>query len=489
MPRVAAYAGVMFCAQLLEHTHVGFAVLYFGFVMLSGLAFNLAGGFRRVVGAYVFFFSLLTAILGVTYKACLLEPADTNLAAPQLTMATYTLSMALLLAVVFLVKRFDVRPYSLAMKWHAEDLDYSLAGLGCIAVGLGLQLLNGIIPGGQGSLLGVINQLNGFSTLGIVLGTIGVMKETHGRRGIGFINGLGIFIVAGLGTLSFSKSGMLTPVACWLITAAYMRFRLRTVHLIVLGVVGVLTFAFIPTWATGRDDVPADGLDIPGRVVLAVYELQHFSEMKQRAADVQAQDREFGHSGFYENPEGLMDRLVMLPPDDNLISYTAKGHYYGYVPVQQDFENWIPHFILPDKPSPAGGNTYAHELGGLAPDDFSTGISFTPTAEVFHLGGWTALLLLLPTLWLMMFLVTDWVVGDIRRSFWPLISMVAYAHSAPESAMGGLIYNTAYGNLAIVVAMVFATRLAPILGALFYGRRMVLPKSAVRSTPGEGMAL
>jgi K+-transporting ATPase A subunit len=89
----------------------------------------------------------------------------------------------------------------------------------------------------------------------------------------------------------------------------------------------------------------------------------------------------------------------------------------------------------------------------------------------------------------MMFLVTDWVVGDIRRSFWPLISMVAYAHSAPESAMGGLIYNTAYGNLAIVVAMVFATRLAPILGALFYGRRMVLPKSAVRSTPGEGMAL
>ncbi len=473
MPRVAAYAGVMFCAQMLEGTHIGFAVLYFGFVMLSGLAFNLAGGFRRVTGAYVFFFSLLTAILGVTYKTLLLEAADTNLATPQLTMGTYTLSMGLLLAVIFLVKRFDLRPYSLAVRWHAGELDYSLSGLGCIAVGLSLQLLNAVLPGGQGSLLGVINQLNGFSTLGIVLSTIGVMKESQGRRGVGFINGLGMFIVGFMGTLSFSKSGMLTPVACWLITAAYMRFRLRTVHLIVLGVVGVLTFAFVPTWATGRDDVPAEGLDIPGRVMLSIYELEHFSEMKQRAADVIAQDREFGHEGFYKNPQGLMDRLVMLPPDDGLISYTAKGHYYGYAPIGQDFENWIPHFILPDKPTPATGNTYAHEVGGLAPDDFTTGISYTPTAEAFHLGGWTALVLLLPTLWLMMFVVTDWVVGDIRRSFWPLISMVAYAHNAPESLLGGLIYNTAYGNLTIVVAMAFATRLAPILGALFYGRRKV----------------
>jgi hypothetical protein len=58
---------------------------------------------------------------------------------------------------------------------------------------------------------------------------------------------------------------------------------------------------------------------------------------------------------------------------------------------------------------------------------------------------------------------------------------VAYAHNAPESLLGGLIYNTAYGNLTIVVAMAFATRLAPVLGALFYGRRMV-PKGATART-------
>jgi hypothetical protein len=193
--------------------------------------------------------------------------------------------------------------------------------------------------------------------------------------------------------------------------------------------------------------------------------------MKQRAADVQAQDREFGHASFYENPQGLMDRLVMLPPDDILISYTAKGHYYGYAPIFSAFENWLPHFIVPNKPRVIGGNDYAHETGGLAPDDFSTGISYSPIAESFHLGGWSALLLLLPVLWMLFFSVTDFVVGDLKNSPWPLIPMVALAHSAPESGTGGLIYASFNGTLAITAAITFAITLAPVLGALLYGKQ------------------
>jgi hypothetical protein len=479
MERAVVYAALMLLVQQFEHTSLNFSLLYFGFVVLSALAFNLAGGFRRVVGAYVFFYSLLTCVIGVTWKAVLGERADSNLASPQLVMATYTFSMVLLIGVILLVKHFDLRPYSMAQRLDHGDLDYTLAGLGCLVVGVAITYAGLFLTGGPGSLLGILIQLNAFTTLGIILSTIGVMRDSHGRRGMGFVNGLALFIATAQGTLAFSKQGMLTPGACWVLSACYMRFKLRTVHFLCLAVFAGFAFGIAPTWATGRDDVPEGGLGLIDNIALVVYEAQHYQSLRERVADVEAADREFGAVSYFNNRQGLLDRLVMLPPDDSLLTYTQLGHYYGYSPLWANFENWMPHFILPDKPPIVTGNTYAHEVGGLAPDDFTTGVSYSPVGEAFHLGGWTGLLLLLPSIWLLFFEAVDFVVGDIRHSLWPLLSMVGFTHSAAESLLSGIIYQTFYGNLTILFAMIFTTQLAPVLGALFFGKR------ADPMTPGE----
>jgi hypothetical protein len=142
----------------------------------------------------------------------------------------------------------------------------------------------------------------------------------------------------------------------------------------------------------------------------------------------------------------------------------------------EDFENFIPHFLLPNKPFPIGGNYYAHLIGGfLAPDDFTTGISFSPVAEAYQIDGWIGVCLLLPAIWLMLLWVTDFICGDLRDSPWGLFMVVVFSHAAAESLLGSIIYLTFYGSLGLVLVIVFSTRVAPVIGVLFYGRQEISP--------------
>ena len=161
----------------------------------------------------------------------------------------------------------------------------------------------------------------------------------------------------------------------------------------------------------------------------------------------------------------------MISPDDALFAWTAKGHYVGIAPVLQYFENDLPHFIAPNKQITFSGNSYDHEMGrGLAADDTSTGISFSPVAEAYHCEGWGGIFWLLPLLWIMLFTTADFVVGDMSKYPWGLMVVVWFAHSAPETLLGGMIYFMGYGNFGMLFAIIVVTRFAPILGALFGGR-------------------
>ncbi len=54
----------------------------------------------------------------------------------------------------------------------------------------------------------------------------------------------------------------------------------------------------------------------------------------------------------------------------------------------------MPHFLLHNKPNIGFGNIYSHELGGMiAEDDSTTGISFSPSGEGFHIARWTGVLI------------------------------------------------------------------------------------------------
>jgi hypothetical protein len=181
-------------------------------------------------------------------------------------------------------------------------------------------------------------------------------------------------------------------------------------------------------------------------------------------------------AGYFDRPQGLIDRLSMIKMDDRLVNYTVQGHTVGSFRVVYYFLDWIPHFILPNKEQlvPPGimmpGNFYAHEVGGLlSPEDFSTGISFSPTAEAFHMNEWLGIIVVGGFVWTLLFISVEIVCGDLRRSPYGLLAMVAFAHVAPESLIGGLVYFIFFQNLGIIVAIVFCSNFAPILGTLLAG--------------------
>jgi hypothetical protein len=117
---------------------------------------------------------------------------------------------------------------------------------------------------------------------------------------------------------------------------------------------------------------------------------------------------------------------------------------------------------------------------GLAADDVTTGISFSPVAEAYHCEGWGGIFWVLPLIWVILFSSVDFVVGDMAKYPWGLLVVVWFAHAAPEQLLGGMIYFIGYGNFGMMLAIFMVTRIAPILGALFTGRSVTLPSRTMR---------
>jgi hypothetical protein len=468
MAYVAGFATIMMLAMSIEGTNIVFTLIFCVHVLLSALAFNAAGGFSRVIGAYVFFYSLFTLIFGVTWKTILGQPADSRLGGPLLDVTLYTVSMALLLACVYVMRALDYRNISIAEKLQAGDINYSSVGLGCLVTALLIQFLDIAVGSAPGSLLSIANQLNVFLPLGILMSTIGAIKNSNGRSSVDMISGASLVLNLIMGTLAFSKQGMLEPLVCWLAGATYMRYRLTLINYIAF--VPLLYFAFFltGTLSTLRNDVTQNG-SYDARLTILINGVTHWDELKQRNRDAEVFRIEHTEGSTYFGTEqgGLIERLTMIPIDDTLFNFSAAGHYIGYQTILWDFGNWVPHFIWPDKHSGYQGNYYVHEMGGgLAEDDYTTGISFSPLAEAFHVDGWTGVIFLLPALWLMFFVATDLVVGDMHKSPWGLLPMILLAHAAPESLLSGLIQGIGYGTLSIAFAMFFSIKLAPIIGSV-----------------------
>jgi hypothetical protein len=475
LPKTFVFASLFFCVQQFQHTNLFFSLLYFAFLILSVIAFNFAEGFTRLTGAYIFWYSTLIVIVGVTWKAVVGEPADSNLATPLLDIALYTGSMFMLLLVTILNKKMDFRAIGVGGGLSGANLNYTAAGLGCLIAGYGIVFADSVVGQAPGGLVSALLQVNVFPPLGLILATVGALKDSGGRRSTNFISITGFAYFTTFGILSFSKQQMLTPMVCWVIGVLYMRLRVRFVHIVAFVLLAAFSFGFVSPLSASRD--LAEGLDTDGRIKLIGYLIFHWSELQEHVKDQEDRANEGGPAGYYTKAQGsLIERLSMIPPDDSLFSYSEAGHFEGFDPVVDYFSNLAPHFIAPNKQVRFGGNYYAHEIGrGLAADDFTTGISFSPVAEAYHCEGWGGIFWLLPLIWIMLFTSVDFIVGDMTKYPWGLMVVVWFAHAAPETLLGGMIWFTGYGNFGMFLAIIVVTRIAPILGTLFTGKAASAP--------------
>lgn len=473
------FAAVVFIVQLLQHTDLTFAALYFTFVMCSVITFNAAGGFSRASGGYIFWFALLTCIVGVFWKIVLNEPGDSNLVSPNITLATYVVSMMTIFVALQIKKRLVGNARSLSSIMQSDRLNLGHAALGCFVAYEIVNWANDFLPHGSGSLINILNQENVFLPVCILVGTIHTIRTSGGRRSVNLLTlaASAIIFVSG-GLVAFSKQAMFTPIVCWGMAAASQRYRIRAWQVVLLIAFAVFSVEFLsPLSQVGRAIVPEND-NYSQRLLFSVDLLTH---PKVLWADYYTpEDPTSGPAtgwaaGYYNEPQGLMDRLNILKADDRLNTYTLQGHTVGKMKTLYYFIDWIPHFILPNKEAlmPPGvansGNYYAHEVGMLAPDDFSTGISFSPSAEAFHMDTWEGIVVVGAFVWTLLFIVVDLICGDMRNSPIGLFALVAFAHVAPESLIGNLIYFIFFQDLGIVIAIVFCTYFAPIIGQLLSG--------------------
>jgi len=416
-------------------------------------------------------------------KAFLGEPADSNLAAPLLSIRVYLLGMCMMLVAVFLSKKVSTR--HAIMGKMVTDANMQTATVGCLIAGLLIGVAGFVLPWGNGTVISALNQLNRFFPLAIILGVINSIRRSGGTRS----TNLPVLLAGGLmfvdGVLGYSKEGMFAPFACWALAAASQRYNMRRWQ-VVGGVLMVfLSFQYLVPYAQYGRNYRSENFESNLSVVVSL--LTNLSFVREMYLESSADSYEERILGYYNTPQGFFDRLQMISIDDALIDHTDRFGTYGTYPLIASFQNVVPHFIWKDKPQVQIGNIYAHELGILSDQDETTGISFSSTVSSFHLLGWPGVFFLAPALWFCLFVIFDSLCGDVRKIPWGLLVLVLFAHAAPEGDVSAVIYMCFYTAIAIIFAGITGAYLMPILGTLFIGPEGISIRrgAPIRSIPNR----
>jgi hypothetical protein len=477
------FFAILLCAvQLVQGTNPVFSLGCFAYILVATMAFNLAGGFTRPSGAFVFFNSVLGVIVGLCVKVYLSEAADSNLLAPLLTIGVYFFGMCMMLVAVYLSKR--VRTKRAIMGKMVTDSNMQTATVGCLVAGIFMMFAGYIIPGGNGSVLSALNQLNRFFPLAIILGVINTIRRSGGTRSINLPVVLAATLMFTQGVLGYSKEGMLGPFAAYVLAAASQRYRVSKTQ-IVVGILAIIfIFQYLVPYAqygrSFRDESGAANYEV------SLSLLSNLGYVREQYLETSADAYEERVLGYYNTPQGFFDRLQMISIDDALIHRTDQFGFFGLSPMVAAFQNIVPHFIWKDKPQGVIGNVWAHEVGLLADADESTGISFSSTASTFHMAGWKGILLAAGT-WFFLFLIFDSLCGDVRKTPWGLLVMVLFAHAAPEGDITAIIYMCFYTVYAIVFAAIMGAYVTPVIGSFFIGPQGIMIRRGVqvRSIPNR----
>jgi hypothetical protein len=467
MDRVAVFALFLFLTQTVEGTALYFSVGTLAFVVLAAVAFNAAGGLTRASGAYIFFYAMLDFIIGVSYKALLGEPGESNLQDPRTTIFVYVVGLVGMFAAVLISRRLSRRS-GLLEDILRQDRMYR-STIGCLVFAFGGPVLIGMLGSAAARLQSAFTQLNELSPLGIILGTMYEVRRSGGTRSINLPVIAAIaytFFIYGI--LGFSKQGLLIPLYCWGVAICASRYRLSMVQ--VFSCLLWIVFVFellVPYSQYGRRFIH-DGVTFQGRLEVAETLLAKPLQVRKDYLEEQRDAPPPFH--YFNTAQGFWDRLTFLGPDDALVNVTDRGRVFGYLPITASFVNAVPHIFLPNKPVYNFGNMFAHEIGGLPDSDFSTGISFGPAAELYHLGRWPALLVVGPLVWTLMFTVLDTLCGNLRKTPWGLLLITILSHSAPEQGIDGAIYVMTFGAEIVTFCALFSTYVAPAVSTVVLGQ-------------------
>ena len=463
---VVLFTVIVFLGQQLEHTDLLFSMLTSAFIVISALSYNAAGGLSYPSGAFILFNALLTAIAGVCFKILLGEPGQSNLLDPNTTLAVYCATMAVMGFTVALSHR--LRPKRALLPTLDRDT-MRFAALGCIIAGGFVQVATASRIGSEGSFASALHQLNYLPRMALVLATIYEIDKSGGRRSTNWIVWLSGSLLFFYGIIEFSKEGLFVSPVTWFLTCVLYGFRFTWKQIATLVVFAafaqIVLVPFSQYGRRSRTEVNQQGLALQS----AIGYLTHPLETRAAYLDELSEAEGVGGPHLFTSQQPFMERLTMFAFDDAIINYTDKGNVFGLPPTYAYYINVVPRFLWKDKPPTGYGNTFAHELGVLGDDDFTTGISFSPAGDAYHEAKWFGVLVVWPIVIFLYFFITDSLTGSVRDTPYALLPIALASHVASEGLMGGAVYLQTYGAFLLILIAYLAKNVLARLTQLALG--------------------
>ncbi|MBS1722248.1 MAG: hypothetical protein JSS66_04490 [Armatimonadetes bacterium] len=394
---VIAFFLLLFFAQVLTGTPIGFAVLVLMFNALAAATVQMVGGPLTLPGFSV----IVLAFQHVTFSQCVkvffVQDATDRLLRPYETMTVYVLAMLGILvgAVVYKVLRVDrVKPL-FEPEEDLRRLNFLAITLTILSV-VRLFLLQrfGVYEGGGvyvGGFVGPLRQFGFISMLAVSAGTAAVILKSKGQRCAGLWNSLAILGPILFGILGAGRQDAVSSVVTFLFTLWAFKFKIRIWHVTVF-LMSAYAFLFIlfpyALYARNKGEVRQGTFEerIQKSINLLTDVALNPGKYQEEESKISPQlPWSFQRMYYFGAKIPTVDRYSVINVTDNIVNAVIMRGPQGGQTAVGGFLMLLPRFLNPEKEALGTSNEIAHYGDGLVNEgDFYTQITMGMIPDAFY---------------------------------------------------------------------------------------------------------
>ncbi len=444
----------MVSIQLIEGTDPFFAIFMLIAQLAAAVAFNRLGGMNHMAGAFCFFAILPNATVPEIAHLLLGQPGDYNLQHPLTTAGVCAVFFLCMMVAALVVSSFShPAPFLDHIEFSILELRV-ISALSCVfAISVAIRIVTLTEAVEDGSILAALNHfwpiLFAIST---ILATYVRVVTTNGKSVMSWYVAFLLIVATAPGLFWASKEWMLTPLLCWFVVAAGLRYRFSWQGMTALALVALMVWGFVYPFSQNARGPVRDTASISDKIDLIVEFVRDPSQFPGSISDADVS----GEFGTGSSKVNIVARYSLLRFSDMLIDGDLKTGYTSigrYVPVVFAI---VPHALWPNRPDPISTNELGHKAGfRMADEDTTTGIAIGSPAMFFDLGGWLTLAVSALICFFLFFLAMVRFVGTSEGSVWALVLIGTEANIAGNCSPAAMfsIVVLSFGTFLVLVGM------------------------------------
>jgi hypothetical protein len=469
---VFCIVSVLVVGELILGTNPAFVAMMAVTLFSVAITYNLLGGLGTFSGLLYSMFAFRTIVFSQITKVLLLEAADKNLEAPQLTIAVYMVFFFSVMIGVFAIGPLRIklpRPIELTSESQKDTLyilSFVLGMLGDIAFQVSL--------GGGDANQGVKSiglAFSGLLLFSLVLAVDQRVKSSKGQHSLGPKVLLPAIFLVVFGHFDTSRSAIMTPGIAYFATCYFRGYQFKRRHYLGAALGFAAFFLVISPFELYFRGVLADK-SLEDKIYLST----HIQETTPnwdivKAATALGAAEGATRESYYSRPgTEVLSRFSLIRADSNMINACANGFHYGWTSIKNDLLYSAPSMMVKNKPTDSS-SAYTGRVTGLNSDNSDNSlIVLSSIGDSFGSFGWMGVVLFPVLVFPILFLIVD-NIFDIRQP-WGTVAAGMFLGKFAEATAGTQI------------AFMFRIPiLILLLSYLMAGVMSMLPVRGDRATP------